>query len=288
MAAAVAATDVAILSHLNVHPLKSGAIRPLTSAEVLPRGLADDRSWVVVDASGEMVSARTDRALFHVVADTPRTDPSLTSALRLSAPGRDALDVAEPSGDLVAVKVHHNHLHGIDAGDEAAAWIGTAIGREDVRLLWCDDPTRRTLNPEFSQPGDHTAYADGYPVTIANVASLARLNDWIAEGALERGEEVPEPLPMARFRPNLVVDGPAAFAEDEWLRVRIGEVTLRRAKPTGRCMMTTIDPATLSHTKEPIRTLARHRLVDGNTLFAVHLIPETPGIIRVGDAVEFD
>ena len=93
-----------------------------------------------------------------------------------------------------------------------------ALGRDDVRLVWCDDPTRRTLNPAHSRPEDFTAYADGYPVTIASESSLRQLNDWITEGALERGEEPPAPLPMQRFRPNLVVDCETPFAEDDWTR----------------------------------------------------------------------
>lgn len=274
------------LTGLNVHPLKSGAIRPLTGAQVLPRGLADDRSWVVVGSDGVMVSARTDRRLFRVVADTPATSAEVVSGLRLTAPGLDPLAVPVPSGDLSPVRIHSNDLFGVDAGEEAARWIGRALERTDVRLLWCDDPTRRTLNPAFSVTGDHTAFADAYPVTVANEASLAQLNDWITAGALERGEEPPAPLPITRFRANLVVSGLPAFAEDDWQELRVGEVSFRRAKPVGRCSMTTIDPRTLAHSKEPIRTLARHRLVEGNTLFALHLVPLGPGRVRLGDVVE--
>ena len=273
------------LTALNIHPVKSMAIRPVASADVLFGGLATDRSWAVVDADGVVVTAREAHGLFSVVADTPATDPALGSALRLRAGDLPDLVLDEPTGDRVRTKVFSQELQGVPAGAEADAWVRKAIGRDDLRLVWCDDPTRRTLNPAHSRPEDFTAYADGYPVTVATEASLRQLNDWIVEGALDRGEEPPAPLPISRFRPNLVVDEEVAFAEDHWSQVVIGDVRFRVAKPTDRCVMTTIDLETLTTGKEPVRTLARHRLVDRKTMFAIHLIPETSGRIEVGAEV---
>ena len=137
----------------------------------------------------------------------------------------------------------------------------------------------------YARPGDHTAYADGYPVTLASEASLRRLDDWIAEDARARVRPLPRRWTMARFRPNLVVDGDEPFAEDGWTQVLVGDVRLRMVKVNARCVITTIDPGTLATGKEPIRSLARHRLVDHKTLFAVNLVPDTTGTIRVGDPV---
>lgn len=273
------------LTSLNIHPVKSMAIRTVPAADVLLGGLATDRSWGVVDADGVMVTAREVHRLFAVTADTPATDPTLDHALRLRAEGLADLLLDEPTGEGVRAKVIRNELLGKPAGEAADAWLGEALGRSDVRLVWCDDPTRRTLNPAHSRAQDFTAYADGYPVTIASESSLRRLNDWITEGALERGEEPPAPLPMTRFRPNLVVDCDEPFAEDHWRSVVVGDVRFRVAKPTDRCVMTTIDTDSLETGKEPIRTLARHRLVDHKTMFAIHLIPEAVGRIAVGDEV---
>jgi uncharacterized protein YcbX len=274
-----------LLTGLAVHPVKSTAIRPVDSARVLLGGLEGDRTWVVVDADGVIVTAREEHSLFSIVADTPATDASLDAALRLRAPGMPDLMLEQPCGDRVRARVFSQELEGIPVGLEADAWVQKSLARDDLRLVWCDDPTRRDLNPQHSRPEDFTAYADGYPVTIASAASLRQLNDWIVEGALDRGEDPPDPLPMQRFRPNLVVDGDLPFAEDEWTGVRVGEVRFRVAKPTDRCVMTTIDLESLETGKEPIRTLARHRLVDRKTMFAIHLIPETAGTIRVGDQV---
>jgi uncharacterized protein YcbX len=273
------------LLQLNVHPLKSGAIRTIPTTTVLLRGLADDRSWMLVDGDGRLVSAREAPRLFSVVADAPTTDPTVAAGLRLRAPGMPDLEVPVPDGEDIDVRLFSLDLRARPAGSEADTWLRTVLGRDDVRLVWCHDPSRRRLQPGFSEPGDHTAFADSFPVTIASLASLRRLDDWIAERALELGEEPRDPLPVERFRANLVVDGDEPFAEDGWSRVVVGEVAFRVGKPVARCVMTTIDTATLTTSKEPTRTLARHRLVDGKTLFAVHLVPERPGRISVGDDV---
>lgn len=274
-----------LLTGLAVHPVKSTTIRPVESARVLRGGLEGDRTWVVVDPDGVIVTAREAHSLFTIVADTPATDPDLEAALRLRAPDMGDLLLSEPSGERSRVRLFSQELEGIPAGPEADEWVQKALGRDGLRLLWCDDPTRRNLNPAFGRPEDFTAYADGYPVTIASESSLRQLNDWIVEGALHRGEDASDPLPMKRFRPNLTVDGESPFGEDDWDSVQIGEVRFRVAKPTDRCVITTIDIDSLSTDKEPIRTLSRHRLVDQRPLFALSLIPETTGVIHVGDSV---
>ncbi|KGN39477.1 sulfurase [Knoellia subterranea KCTC 19937] len=272
---------------LNVHPVKSTAIRPVASAAVERAGFAGDRRWMVVDQQGTLVSARECHALFRIEADTPETDASVPGGLRLRAPGVEDLLVGNAAGAEVAVRLQRHHLVGGLVSAEADEWIRHAAGRSDVRLVRCVDPTARALNPAFSREGDHTAYADGYPVTLASLRSLARLNDWIAEGAVERGEELPEPLPIERFRPNVVIDGDLeAFVEDTWGTVRLGEVTFRVAKPVDRCVMTTIDVESLTTGKEPVRTLARHRRWDGATWFAIQLIPDGTGVVNVGDDVK--
>jgi uncharacterized protein YcbX len=273
------------LRGIGVHPVKSTAIRSVSRAEVRPWGLAGDRRWMVVAGDGTLVSARELHELFTITADTPATQPGASAPLRLSADGVDPIDVAEPVGTPIAVRLHRHELTARPADDAANAWIRDVLRRDDLTLVWCDDPARRPLNPAYGRPGEHTALADGYPVTLASLDSLARLNDWIAEGARERGETSPEPLPIARFRPNLVVEGAAPFAEDHWSRVRIGDVVLRKAKDVDRCVMTTISPTDLGTGKEPIRTLARHRQWDHDTWFGIQLVPETTGVIEVGDVV---
>ncbi len=272
------------LDGIHLHPVKSTAVRRVLHADVESWGLRGDRRWMVVDATGECVTAREEHALLSVTADTPATDPALDSDLRLQAPGRAPLDVEVPRGDAVPVTVHGRGLDAVVAPAAAGRWFGEVLGRDDLRLVHVHRP--RPLNPAYARRGDATAFADAYPVTLASTASMRRLNDWVRETALDRGEDPMGPLAVERFRPNLVVDGDLdPFEEDRWQRVQVGAVVLRVVKPVDRCVMTTLDPTTLEGGHEPIRTLARHRKWDGATWFAVQLVPESRGVVRVGDEV---
>ncbi len=111
--------------------------------------------------------------MLRVVADTPGTDATLSADLRLRAPGLPDLYLAHPTGPSVRVGLFSHELAGVPAGPEADAWLRAARGRDDLRLVWCDDPTRRRLDPRHSEPVDHTAYADDYP--LGPLASGERL-----------------------------------------------------------------------------------------------------------------
>ncbi len=271
------------LAGLAVHPVKSTAVRRVRHATVEPWGLRDDRRWMLVDGSGECVTAREEPRLLAVVADTAATDAAVAVPLRLRA-GDDEELVGEAGGDPFGVTVHGRALTAVAAPEAASRWWRSYLARDDVTLVHVADP--RPLNPAHARPGEATAFADGYPVTLASAASLRRLDDWVTETALERGEEPASPLAVARFRPNLVVDGDIdPFDEDAWSSVRVGAVTFRVVKPVDRCVLTTRDPETAERGPEPIRTLARHRSWEGKTWFAVQLVPEVLGDVRVGDEV---
>jgi uncharacterized protein len=131
---------------------------------------------------------------------------------------------------------------------------------------------------------DRVSFADGFPMLVTNMASLAALGDWLCEAG-------DEPVPMTRFRPNIVVSGARPWAEDEWVgrRLRIGEITFRAAQPCDRCLVTTIDQETAVKGRQPLRALGEHRRFDDGLLFGMNLIPDIrageTGIIRVGDEV---
>jgi hypothetical protein len=262
------------------YPVKSCRGQRLTEAVVEPWGLAGDRRWMLVDGDGRFLTAREHPRL---VLAAPVPDGGV---IRLSAPGLPDLTVPVPgaSAELVPVRVWRSELMAAMASDEAARWLSKVAGM-DVRLVYLDNPTRRPANPDFSQQGDVVSFADGFPLLLASEDSLARLNEWIAAGKHAREG----PLPMTRFRPNVVVAGAEPFAEDEWRVIRIGSVTFRVPKRCGRCVLTTVDPQTAVKGKEPLHTLARHRRWDGNVWFGVNLIPDSPragDVIRAGDAVE--
>jgi uncharacterized protein YcbX len=144
------------------------------------------------------------------------------------------------------------------------------------------DSTRRASNPAYAGDGERlVGFADGYAYLVANTASLDDLNKRLAA----RGHPA---LPMNRFRPNIVVEGAAPYAEDGWRELRVGEAALRAAKPCGRCEVTTTDQATGEvRGPEPLATLATYRTSDEfGVMFGLNLVSIRPGTVRVGDRIE--
>ena len=266
------------LHEINRYPVKSCRGQSLPRAVVEPWGLAGDRRWQVVYDDGLCVTAREYPRMLLI---TPTLRPD--GGLELAAPDVPALVVDVPTpGAPVPVQVHANPLTATEAAGEAGAWLSKVIGTS-VRLVHLDDPTRRHPNPRFAEPTDFVSFADAYPLLLTTTASLQRLNDWIAEGP--RADE--GPLPMTRFRPNVVVAGSEPFEEDGWRRVRVGAAVFRAVKGCDRCTITMTDPDTADRGKEPIATLARYRRFDGETWFGMNLVPDDPGAtIAVGDEVE--
>jgi uncharacterized protein YcbX len=254
----------------------------LRRAVVTPQGLAGDRRWVVLDPDGNRVSARECHGLLGI-SPTP-TATGLTLATRAG----DRHDVATPGPDAPRVPTRMSRIDDLAAAGEAAgAWLSARLGRP-LTLAYQDDPGAREIGEAHGgRDGEAMFLADAGPLLLVSEASASRLCDWVTE--TQEAPWLPPADALRRFRPNVVVDGTEAFEEDAWARVRIGEVTFRRGELCDRCVLTTIDLDTLQTTKEPIRTLARHRKWDGATWFGVRLVPElpggAPGAVAVGDEV---
>lgn len=261
------------ITALYTHPVKGAHRLEHETVAVDPWGLAGDRRWMLVDDDGVGITQRDDPrlALLRVRQEA--------GGLTLSAPHLPDLEVSEPvDGPEEFVRVFSDQDNA-PARIAESAWVSAYLGRP-ARLAWQADPTGREVQGP-SRPGDVTSLADGYPVLLANTASLDAVNDWLLEAGAE-------PVPMTRFRPNIVVGGAPAWAEDDWLgrRIRIGEAWFRAATGCARCVVTTIDQETGERTGQPLKILGRHRRYDEGLLFAINLIPDAPyGVVRVGDPV---
>ncbi|MFC4031504.1 MOSC domain-containing protein [Streptomyces polygonati] len=269
-------TGAPVVSALHVYPVKSLRGFSPGQAVVEPWGLAGDRRWMLIDArTRKAVTQREDARLALLTAE-----PVGGGGLRVCAPGREPLDVAvPPPGELETVGLFSHRIEVRPVGGAADRWFGEFL-EAPVRLVHLDDPAvRRPVDPRFAQPGETVSLADGFPLLVTAAASLEALNSWIAAG--DHPEE--GPLPMDRFRPNVVIDGTAPWAEDGWRRIRIGGIGFRVAKPCGRCVITTTDQSTGARGREPLRTLARHRKFGAQLVFGQNLIPEHSGTLRVGD-----
>jgi uncharacterized protein YcbX len=260
------------VSAINVYPVKGMAGGQADEALVEPWGLLDDRRWMIVDASGRFLTQRTLPRMATIRATiTP-------GGVSLSLPRAGRIDVPTPGAGAayLPVLVWRDTLAASLAGDAAHAWVSVAIG-QPCRLVHMHDTSARPINPAHGRPGETTSLADAYPVLLTSLASLADLNARLAH-----------PIPIDRFRGNIVVDGAPPWAEDTWRRIRIGGATFRVAKPCDRCIVTTIDQATGERPDraEPLRTLGTFRHDARGLMFGQNLIPETLGRIAVGDAVE--
>src|SRR5271165_518008 len=214
------------LVSVHIYPMKGGRAVDLTESAVEPWGLAGDRRWLLVDSDCRFISQREHASLARLmVSYGPGPGISVSSA------GSAPLFVPTPeSAELLKVSVWRSTVLASAAGPAADAWFSAYLG-EPARLVYLDDPTRRAVDPEFGTDGDVVSFADGYPLLITNTKSLEQLGEWLT-AVSER------PVPMNRFRPNVVVAGGEPWAEDRWRRIRIGDVAFRVAKPCGRCVVT--------------------------------------------------
>ena len=266
------------LSSLHIYPVKSAQGPAPEQAVVEPWGLSGDRRWMLVDEARRSVTQREEPRLALV-----RVRPLDSGGIELAAPGMRPLRVALPDpAAATAVRLFSHEVGTVMAAPEAGGWFQRFLGSAPLRLAHLDDPaTRRPLDPATALPGETVSLADSHPLLLTTTASLAALN-----AAISTGEHPGEgPLPMDRFRPNVVIDGAAPWAEDDWLRVRIGEVVFRVAKPCARCLVTTTDQASGERGREPLRALARYRRFGDGLMFGQNLVPESRGTLHVGDAL---
>lgn len=267
------------VSGLFIYPVKSLRGYAVPAASVDELGFSGDRRFMLIDEAGRFLTQRTAPRLARI--DARLTDSTLT----LSADHAGQVRVArapDPAAKLRPVTVWKSpDLLVEDCGQAAAAWLGDFLGFT-CRLVRSGDKFARPVLKSAARPGDRFAFADGCPFLIVGEASLAELNDRIqANGG--------EPVPMDRFRPNIVVTGSDRFAEDHWTRLQIGEVTFRSGGLSERCIVTTTDQLTGERGKEPLRTLATFRRDAHDPTevnFGTNLIHESKlGTVRVGDIV---
>ena len=258
------------LSALYRYPLKSGKGEPLQQITLDKLGLDGDRRWMLVDeASGRFLTQRAVPQMSQLSALW-----NAAGGLTLDAPGRSPIDVPLPGDEaaLRGVTIWHDTLRVPDAGDEAGAWLSEFIGKP-TRLVQVPVERARTTQAGYGRDDDQVAFADGFPLLLIGQASLDDLSS-----------RVGRPLEMLRFRPNLVIEGSEAFAEDGWKRVRIGDVEFRVVKPCSRCILTTIDPQTgeRSADREPLATLQKYRAQEDGAMFGQNLANDGNGRLEVG------
>lgn len=260
------------LGAINVYPVKSAGGVPQRAWDIDGFGLRYDRRWMVVNADGDFLSQRI-RPKLSLVRPELR---DRTLVLRAPALPELAIPTTPDGGESIRVTVWGGETLGTLVSPAADEWFGSLLGH-GCRLVFMRDETVRPVRADYAFDGERTSFTDGFPFLLITEGSLADLNRRLAS-----------PLPMNRFRPNLVVAGAEPFAEDGWRRIRIGPVTFRVAKPCPRCVMTTVDQTLGIPTSiEPLRTLATFRRnAEGQVEFGQNLLHAGTGRIEVGMPVE--
>ncbi|KUG09660.1 MOSC domain-containing protein [Solirubrum puertoriconensis] len=259
------------LSDLYLYPVKSlGGFR-VSEAAIEPRGLRHDRRWLLVDERGKFLTQRTlpKMALLHLEyahngfivrhIERPELKPLLVP-FEAEHKGTQFVTVWD---DMVFA------FRGLREHDE---WFSEALGL-NCRMVHMPEAALRA--PDGGDARGLVSFADAYPFLVIGQASLDDLNQRLAQ-----------PVPMNRFRPNIVVRGAAAYAEDTWHNFSIGGNHFEGVRPCGRCVLTTTDQQTAERTPEPLRTLAQYRTVDNSVMFGLNTVGPEQGLLRVGDAIE--
>lgn len=274
------------LSEINIYPIKSLKGISLDSAVVEERGLQYDRRWMLTTPDGMFFTQREIPQMATITVKVESGQLKVESEIF----GEMPIPFEPDRGERKTVTIWQSVCDGLVYNGAVSEWFSDAIGKK-CQLVYMPDDSRRNVNPRFNKNDDVVSFADGYPLMLLSEASLADLNS-----------RLDEPLPMNRFRPNLVVTGADVFAEDNWRAIRISDAVFRSTKPCERCVVTTVDQARGEFTgNEPLKTLASFRMakdvipdryeslgVGANAvLFGQNLIAESVGaVVKVGDSLE--
>jgi uncharacterized protein len=261
------------LSEINVYPIKSLSGISLQTSQVKERGLHLDRRLMLVDEKKEFLTQRDYPKMATINLKIAE------DGLIVSNSGNEiSIPFEADSQEKATVKVWSSHVKAEFYGDKVNEWFSNLL-KIKCRLVSMPEDTKRKVNPFYAvrKFKDTVSFADGYPFLLISENSLADLN-----------EKLEKPLPMNRFRPNLVVKDSEAFAEDKWKKIKIGNTIFHVVKPCARCVMTTIEQSTgEKNGNEPLKTLAKYRTKNGKVLFGQNLIAEnTGGFLKIGDMIE--
>jgi uncharacterized protein len=263
-----------VVRELFSYPIKGCAGVSLTETVVTPAGLAHDRSFMVVNPDGVFRSQRRDPRLAVIRPQLGADGCDLT----LHAPGIEPVHLlVDLDGPRRDVLLFRTPFRGLDQGDTVAAWLSYVLGAPSRLVRVPPDHDRLT---DGQTPGT-SGYADSSAVHLVSMSSLDLLNRKLLGGGHP-------PLPMSRFRPNIVIDGWATpHAEDHVRRGRVGTVELGYTKVAIRCVVTTVDQRTGGRSgPEPLRTLATYRRLDTGLAFGAKFAVTRAGRVGVGDEID--
>ena len=265
------------VSELTIYPLKSAKGVTLDSMALSELGPECDRRWMVIDKNNNFVTQRKTPAMCLI-----RTE-LVDGELYISAEESGRCHVPPGGVDIYQSSVWGTSVNGSDCGSKAAQWISDFLDQE-CRIIYMHETDSRLVDPNFANNNEHVGFADGFPLLITSQASLDDFNSKLS--ALDSGDsKTGLRIGMERFRPNIVVTGNPAWAEDSWKRLTINDVEFSLVKPCSRCIMPSVNPATAKKQMQVNQTLLTHRRRGRQTYFGQNALYDRFGTINIGDAV---
>ncbi len=259
------------ISELYIYPIKSLGGIALDKATLIERGFEHDRRWMLVDADNQFLSQREVNAMALLKVQLTAQGLLITNS---GVPGEELLVPFLPTiTETGMVTVWSSHCRAQRVSDEADDWFSKQLGFP-CKLVYMPDTTRRYVDGRYAHNKEITSFSDGYPLLLIGQASLDDLNN-----------RLETPLPMNRFRPNIVFTGGAAFQEDYMKHFEINGITFFGVKPCSRCVMTTINQQTAEKAKEPLKTLSTYRMKNKKIYFGQNLLHQGTGVVSIGDTI---
>ena len=269
-------TNHLVVDSLHVYPLKGAAGFSPQSWPVDERGLRHDRRFMVVDADGVFISQRTNPRMALIRGEIAG------DGLRISTAG-GMIDVPFPLTNAPTLRATvWDDCFDVRIVDPNASRKLSEVLHAPAQLVWMPDDCERLTSIKRGEPRRHVSFADAAPLLLTTTAALEELNTRLQRSGSSA-------IPMDRFRPNVVVRGATAGADDHWRTLRIGNAAFRVSNACKRCKVITIDQSTGEFAgNDPLTTLATYRAEGPSVTFGQHMMAEASGSISVGDAVAID
>lgn len=258
------------ISQLFIYPIKSLGGIEVDMATLSDRGFVNDRRWMLVDNNNHFLTQReyASMALLRVsIAHDGLCVTHHVSGHQLHIP------LKPKTADTAIADIWDDQCEVQFVDPQADKWFSEKLATP-CRLVYMPDSAERRIESKYAIDKEIASLSDGYPLLMIGQSSLDDLNS-----------RMEKPLPINRFRPNIVFTGSAPFAEDTMQHFKIGSIDFYGVKLCARCPITTIDQDNATKAKEPLRTLATYRMWNNKVYFGQNVLFHGKGTLQVGDVI---
>lgn len=259
------------ISDLIIYPIKSLGGIHLQQSFLEEEGLQYDRRWMLVDEQGNFLTQRQHPKMCLFQVQFTEGGLLVTQSEQSSS---FFFPFNQSTEKELTVSIWEDNVKATFVSDLADKWFSTMMDMP-CKLVSIASDAQRKVDTRYAFRNETTRFSDAFPVLIIGESSLEDVN-----------KRIDSPVPMNRFRPNIVFKGGNAFEEDSWKNIQVGSSALKVVKPCARCVITTIDQQTAQAGKDPLKTLASYRTVDNKVLFGQNSLVINPGTIRLGDEIK--